>query len=480
MRVTTKTKNVILMMAAVLILTAAFFLLFWKGTFLPNTINWQEGDLAFGEGRIVFMNRAAVLYYDNGEVWHSPFNVNVQQCVVSDIDRDGSDELLMLVWKRGSYGPEKPFFVKKNDNNLDQHIFIYKWEPSRSYKLRAVWMSSAISDSINSMSTGDDGIVYISDNDGTVNAWYWKNFGLKLLAEDCDKVSIIAFGDQLLHIPVIRRGLKTGDYSYMYDNIAEEVGSYDVACLNQETVYVADYGLISDYPRFGSPKEVADAVKQAGFDVVNLANNHALDKNMYGIDCSLDVNKQLGITVVGGHGSDEDASDAKSAVQFLETNNIKIAFLGFSYGTNDNSMPKDHPHAIELLYNTERLEDALIYARDNADFVIVMPHWGTEYSGDIDDNQKKYRDLFMKYGVDAVIGTHPHVVQPYEMIKGENNNMLVYYSLGNLISNQTEEDCRRGGAAVFDIIKLQNGTTGIANYGLKTVRTVKDMTLWNN
>lgn len=480
MRVTTKAKNVILMMAAVLIITAAFFLFFQKGAFLPNTINWQEGNIKFGEGRVAFKNRAASIYYEDGEVWHSPYNINVQQCMVSDIDGDGGDELIMLVWKRGSYGPKKPFYVKKNDNEIAQHIFIYKWEPSRNYKLRAIWMSSAISDSINSISGGDDGLIYITDNDGTVNAWYWKHFGLKLLSEDCKKVSLIALGDQLLHMPIIRKGLESGDFSYMYENISEEVSSYDISCLNQETVYVKDPGLISDYPRFGSPYKVADAVKLAGIDIVNLANNHALDREMYGIDCSIDVNESNGISVIGAHSSAENASLPQNAVKFVNINDIKIAFLGFSYGTNGKGVPNKQPYAVELLDDTERLEDALVYARSEADCVVVFAHWGTEYSHEIDENQKKYKDIFLKHGVDVVIGTHPHVLQPYEMLKGENHNMLIYYSLGNLISAQDKEDCLHGGAATFDIIKHDNGVTKVINYDLKSVKTVGDTVVWDN
>lgn len=466
--------------AAAVILAAAFFLFYQKGAFLPESINWQEGRETFGDGEIRYGNREATLLYEGGMVWHSAWNVNVQQCLVSDIDGDGQDELLMLVWKRGSYGPKKPFWVEKNDNNLAQHIFIYKWEPRKTNKLRAIWMSSAVSDSMESMYAGSRGEIYIQDTDGSTKAWYWENFGLKLLAEDCQSVSVIALGDQLLHLPVIRRGMETGDFTYMYREILDEVGSYDISGLNQETVYVADDKLISDYPRFGSPVGASDAVKEMGIDVVNLANNHALDKDMYGVDCSIDINSRHKIETVGVHSSKETADNPESAVTFMTVNDIKIAMLGFTYGTNGNSMPDKQRYAVELLGDKERLIKALDYARAEADCVIVWAHWGTEYSSEIDDNQREYSKLFMEHGVDAVIGTHPHVLQPFEYIHGQNHDMLVYYSLGNLISNQTEKECRTGGAATFNIVKYPNGNVRIANYKLNPLKTVGDKTVWDN
>lgn len=479
MKITTdKKKTIILLLAATFTVVAAFLLFYQKGAFLGDDIYWQEGDFAFEEGEIKVRNRSALIYYEGAEVWRTPWNVNVQQCIVSDVDMDGHDELLMLVWKRGSYGPHMPFWEKRNDNHLAQHIFIYKWEPKRASKIHAIWMSSAVSENFNSMSSDKLGRIYIRENDGKLSAWYWENFGLKMLADGCREASYIALGDQLLHLPVLKKGLKSGDYSYMYENISESVKSYDFATLNQETVYVENRGLISDYPRFGSPAEVADAVAALGIDAVSLANNHALDKEMYGIGCTIKTNEDRGIKTLGAHKKSEDASDPKSAVTITDINGIKVALLSFTYGLNGNPEPKDQPYAVELLGNEERLIAALDYARESAECVIVNAHWGTEYRTEIDDEQKRYSNIFLEHGVDVVIGTHPHVVQKMEYVRGQNHNMLVYYSLGNLISNQKEEECRRGAAATFKIIRFPNGKTAIADEKMRFLRA-EDAVMWD-
>lgn len=478
MSTTGKNKRILLIAAAAIIVVAAFLLFRQKGAFLPDSINWQEAECDFEEGKVQVYNRGATICYEGRNVWHSPWNYNVQQCLVSDIDRDGSEELLLLVWKRGSYGSHMPFWVERNDNELAQHIFIYKWEPERDYKLRAIWMSSAIGDSIDSMFSGNNGEIYITDIDGSIKAWYWEGFGLKLLADDCKAVSCIALGDQLLNLPVIRKGIKSGDYSYMYEGIADEVKEYDFAALNQETVYVADRGLVSDYPRFGSPGEIAGAVSDLGIDVVSLANNHSLDKGMYGIDCSIDSNSKHDIVSVGVHGSKEDASDYRSAVTFMTVNDIRIAMLNFTYGTNGNPIPDENPYAVELLKNEERLVNALDYARDEADCVMVFVHWGTEYSAEIDEMQEYYADIMAEHGVDVVIGTHPHVVQQMKYISGQNHNMLIYYSLGNLISGQSSPECLEGEAATFRIVKLPGRKTFVTDYDVKSLMTTGDTVVW--
>lgn len=473
-----KIKKIALVLAASIIVAAAFLLFNQKGAFLSDSINWQDGDFAFEEGEVRVKNRSAAVYYKGGRVWKSAWDVNVQQCASADIDRDGHDELIMLVWKRGSYGSHMPFWVDKNDNELAQHIFIYKWEHSRTSKLRAIWMSSAVSDNFDYLSTGGNGEVIISDTDGGVKAWIWEGFGLKLLGGNCKTVDYIALGDQLLHIPVIRRGMNTGDYSYMYENIADEVRKYDIASLNQETVYVDDRGLVSDYPSFGSPREVAGAVCEAGIDIVSLANNHALDKGSYGIDCSIKANNENGIVTIGVHGKDEESLDSKSAVWFMDVNGIRLALLNFTYGTNGKTLPEDGPYAVELFSNENRLTEALDYAREEADCVIVYAHWGTEYSSEVDEFQTKYKEIFMDHGVDVVIGTHPHVVQPMEYLHDENHNMLIYYSLGNLISNQDREECLEGEAASFKIVKISDKKTIITDYETKPLKTVKDKVIW--
>ena len=318
----------------------------------------------------------------------------------------------------------------------------------------------------------------IEKGDQTYSLWEWENFGLKLLADDLECVQVMACGDQLLHKAVIARGMRDDDYSYLYAGIRDVIGTADLASLNQETPLVSDKALVSDYPRFGSPAESAKAVASLGIDIVSTANNHALDQGMYGVDTTLSVYEDLGIVPVGTHASDDPADDPEDAVRFLDCKDIRLALLSFTYGTNGNVIPA-YPHAVERLTEEDRMRTALRYARENADAVIVYAHWGTEYRLQTDEMQAYYTDLFAEEGVDVVIGTHPHVLQEYVLQRNETGHtMLVYYSLGNLISAQTREECRTGGVASFGLVRTGRGRVCILSPELLEVITEQDSVQW--
>ena len=136
------------------------------------------------------------------------------------------------------------------------------------------------------------------------------------------------------------------------------------------------------------------------------------------------------------------SEDEYSSITVVEKKGVRIAVLNYTYGTNGISQPSGMPHAIDMLDKDKVISD-LKYAEENADFTIVCPHWGTEYRLTADSNQKYWTEIFRKYGADLVIGTHPHVIEPIELLQDEhagitNNHgggdMLVYYSLGNFVS----------------------------------------------
>ncbi|MBP5385028.1 MAG: CapA family protein [Lachnospiraceae bacterium] len=470
-------KQILLIPAAAAIVAAAFLLFLWKGAFLPSDIGWEEQTLSWCGKEAVLKDRSLSVYSDGRKTWTTDWDWNVQSCCQADLDRDGSEELLLLVWKRGSYGDHMPFWVEKNDHDMSQHIFIYRCANERTTGLRAAWMSSAIPVRIREMQTDGQRVV-IRDENGVISIWEWEDFGLKMLAEGAESLSFMACGDQLLHKAVLRRGLPDDDYSYMYAGIRDRIREADLASLNQETPLVADKSLLSDYPRFGSPAETAQSVEDLGIDIVSTANNHALDQGMYGVDVTLSVYEGLGIIPVGTHGSEEEAVRPESAVRIVTRNGIKVALLGFTYGTNGRS-EADHPHAVELFAAEERLTEALSYARENADAVIVFAHWGTEYDEEPDEEQKRITNLLLEHQADVVIGTHPHVVQPYELLTGKNGHrMLVYYSLGNLISAQKQENCRRGGIASFELVRTGQNRVCILAPELSDIYTEQDMVVW--
>ena len=459
---------------AVIVIITAFVLLWWYGFFIPGWVDWKECSTDYGNGYAVVKDRSLTLYEDDrceNIFFKSPKDSFVQDVLIKDIDMDGNEELIMLVWKHGSFGKHMPFWVKKNDKALKQHIFIYRYDDNRDDRLKPVWMSSQIDYDIRSIASGINDRIIVTDTKGESNQWMWRDFGLKLAGRSIDQdISLVCAGDNLIHLSLLN---KTDDPSGLYDEIREDVKNADIAVLNQETILVDDMGAVSDYPRFGSPLSIGEAVADAGFDVINLANNHALDKGAYGLNTTIDFFESKGIECIGAGRCYDYNDNAASRIRYIEKEGIRVAFLGFTYGTNGQPQPDNCPHAIETYDYEKRLTFELDHARKRADAVVVYVHWGDEYETVIDEKQRELANLFCEHGVDIVIGTHPHVIQEYELIKNNDHQMLVYYSLGNLISGQVREGTDIGGLARISLHKDADGQISIKDYDLKEIKAVR-------
>lgn len=253
------------------------------------------------------------------------------------------------------------------------------------------------------------------------------------------RVDIIMVGDVLLHTRVAESGLmEDGSYNYdhMFAKVKDDIEAADIAIVNQEVILGGrDLGL-SGYPAFNGAFEVGDSLVEAGFDVVLHATNHALDKHKNGLMSCLSFWEENypDIAVLGIHDTAEDAEE----IYVKEIDGIKIAILNYTYGTNGVALPDGMPYAVDL-WDEAAIKEDVELAKTMADFIIVCPHWGTEYVLEETSDQRKKAQFLADLGVDLVIGTHPHVVEPVEWVEGVNgNDMLVYYSLGNFI-NATEE-----------------------------------------
>ena len=180
---------------------------------------------------------------------------------------------------------------------------------------------------------------------------------------------------------------------------------------------------------------MGDAEANVGFNVVLHATNHALDKGKTAVLNCIDFwkTKHPDIGMIGIY----DSQESRDSIYVTEKNGIKVAILNYTYGTNGIPLPSDMPYAVNMLDETTVRSD-VAKAKQMADFVIVAPHWGTEYTHDIVDYQKRWTDIFADCGVDLVIGTHPHVVEPVETVEKNGHSMLVYYSIGNFINSTAE------------------------------------------
>ena len=250
-----------------------------------------------------------------------------------------------------------------------------------------------------------------------------------------DSMQIIMIGDMLMHDKLIKSGeQETGGYNFdhIFTNVKDYVLEADLAILNQETIMGgADFGY-SGYPCFNTPNELIDAEVIAGFDVLLFATNHAYDKGQKGIQNCMEyldtTHPSLGY--VGINHNKEDSE----TIYTYESNGITVAILNYTYGLNGVTLSKDKKYLVNEL-DEEKVRSDIRKAKEIADFVIVCPHWGTELKLTIDKSQEKWTNVFLEEGVDLVLGTHPHVIEPVEWITDENGHqMLVYYSLGNFIN----------------------------------------------
>lgn len=249
------------------------------------------------------------------------------------------------------------------------------------------------------------------------------------------EIKLVMVGDILLHTPLAKSGERPEggyDFSAVFANLKAEIEAADLALVNQEVIIGGAELGVSGYPSFNAPYELGDALVETGFDVVLHATNHTLDKRKQGVLNCLSFWRENypDIAVLGIHGSEESQQE----IYVYEQQGIRIAVLNYTYGTNGVPLPDDMPYAVDLLQEARVTAD-LQRARELADFVIVCPHWGTEYVLQQTKAQEKWAKLFAENGADLILGTHPHVIEPIEQVTSENGNQaIVYYSLGNFVN----------------------------------------------
>ena len=275
-------------------------------------------------------------------------------------------------------------------------------------------------------------------------------------------VSLVAVGDMLMHTSASNPALMSDgsyNYDYLFANVKDIISAADIAVVNNEVVMAGnDIGNIG-YPTFNVRTELGDAEVNAGFDVVLHATNHTMDQSASGILNCLDYwnTNHPDMAVLGIHNSAETASD----IYVRDVDGIKIAMLNYTYGLNGFELPSGMEYAIDLMTdsNKEKISSDIARAKELADFVVVYPHWGTEYNLGTDENQNSWAQFFADNGVDLIIGTHPHVVEPVQWIDGsDGHRTLVYYSLGNFVSVQYYNYSMLGGMAKVSITKDADGT----------------------
>lgn len=462
-------KAVLPVMALVFAGAILFFLWFlWHdGVFLPRWITWKSGEFYDGTGKyeVLLDKKEVTIVYEDSVIWTSPDGVKVQAALSCDIDHDFQEELILLCWKIGRYGSHRPFWVEKDEKKWSQHIFVYEYQNG---EIRPKWMSSylgmdVVNMAVNGREAPKDRLL-LTEPDGIISSWKWDSWGF---TKEPTEVSFLVFGDNLIHEPIYRYGLRQDEsFGFLFENFRQLISESDIAVINQETPLTDDPAMYGDYPRFGTPASVGQAIADAGFDAVTCATNHALDRGAYGINFTKEFFDSQNVECLGIQAENETEYRPYAV---LRRNGIRFALLNYTYGTNGISLPEENPNMVHLLEEEDKIREDIKNARAETDFVVVFVHWGTEYSQQTDEFQEKWAQVFLEEKADVVVGTHPHVLQPCEILRDEEGHeMLIYYSIGNFISAQTEESCVKGGLAEFTVSLTAAGYK-ITEYSLQSL-----------
>ena len=278
--------------------------------------------------------------------------------------------------------------------------------------------------------------------------------------------SFVFCGDNLAHQAVINNAKRyaegTGqEYNFLpiYNDVAGIIRKADCAVINQESQIAGNASDISGYPRFNTPAQMGDDLITLGYDVVALANNHMLDNGTKGYQNCINYWKTKDILAVGAY---EDKADYDT-IRTIDVNGIKVAILSYTEMINSDRRADG---LITPLLNEDTVKRHVKLAKEVADVVIALPHWGKEDSFDVTSTQKKYAKLFAECGVDAVVGMHSHVTGKIEYIKRpDGRDMLCAYSLGNFVSTMEYARDMVGLILQFDIVS-ENGGFTVKNVGV--------------
>lgn len=311
--------------------------------------------------------------------------------------------------------------------------------------------SWAIYDKNNGKDTLAENDTQLSEDAGSVSS----ETEMEIVEPESEKIRLMMLGDNLMHMGVVRAGEQTDgtrNYDFLFEPVKEHLALADVKIINQETIFGGNNLGFSGFPFFNSPTEVGDAIAKAGFNVVLHASNHSADQGIKGINHCIDFWEKYPDVLITG--IFEKENEENQDIGLLEINGVTFAILNYTYSPNLAALPKDIQGHLGMLcdwnkgngyINFTKLHPDVLTdiatAEQMADVVIVCPHWGTEYTFVPSSYQQKFAKQMTEAGADLILGTHPHVVQPIDWIEASNGNRaLCYYSLGNYVSTQQDEE----------------------------------------
>ena len=289
-----------------------------------------------------------------------------------------------------------------------------------------------------------------------------------LKAITADTLSIVFVGDLMQHQAQINAARSPSGYNYKecFMQVAPELRKADFAVGNLEvTLGGRPY---RGYPAFSAPDEYLYAIRNAGLDLMLFANNHCLDRGNKGVVRTLRLLDSLKIMHTGVFLNEQDRS--REYPLLVERKNFRIAFLNYTYDTN--GLRPTPPLIVNYIDKEQIRKDVLRARMMKPDVIIACMHWGIEYELIPRKAECDLVQYLLKLGVDHVIGGHPHVVQPVEVVSDSLSPVrhLVAYSLGNFISNMSARHTD-GGMMVKMVLKKIAGHVRMVDCGYSLVWT---------
>lgn len=255
-----------------------------------------------------------------------------------------------------------------------------------------------------------------------------------ILSAQTDRITLLFVGDLMQHqaqIDAARTEDGTYNYTACFAKVKEQISKADLAIGNFEvTLGGKPY---CGYPTFSAPDEYLAVIKDAGFDLLLTANNHCLDKGKKGLERTILMLDSLRMTHIGTYLNASQRE--KTYPLIIHKNGFRIAFLNYTYGTN--GIPVRQPNIVNYINKKEILQDIRKAQAQCADAIIACMHWGEEYQSLPNKEQRELANWLIEHGVTHIIGSHPHVIQPIELLTEGNQQHLIVYSLGNFISNMS-------------------------------------------
>ena len=279
-------------------------------------------------------------------------------------------------------------------------------------------------------------------------------------------IHMSATGDIMCHLTNVKNAYnstsKDYDFSNVFKNIKDYTQNADITVGNLETTFAGASRGYTGYPTFNTPEVLGKNLKDIGFDVICTANNHSMDKGYSGIESTLDFLDEYGLDHMGTARSSEE----QDTILVKDVNGIKIAFLAYTYGTNGITIPSGKEYCVNLIDKNLIKEHINLAKEKEVDAICVSMHWGTEYRLTPTSSQEELADFLFKNGVNIILGSHPHVLEPIEkrtvtLEDGTTKDGFVIYSLGNFVSGQIYANTKSTVILDIQITKNSEGKISI-------------------